>query len=487
VGLGAAGGALLAQWALHVAWSRAPFAPFSLGEWIIRHAPAGLAVRAIDTLGHSALRALALATIAGALALGAAISGRHPARLGVIALIASLAAISLDPRQPPAQASLASAGVAGVAAWLSGIALRAPTHHGTEPSDTSPPIGERWPRRRVLAGVAALTGGIALGGTAVARSRRVTPAERVRADHATNIASDPEFDGVAGLSPAVSTRAGHYVVDIDLDDPVVDAHSWRLQVEGMVDRPRTFRFDDLRALPSYERIITLSCISNPVGGAQVGNARWTGVPVRDLLDLVRPRREATYVHVEAADGYHESFPIEDLDTDGPMIAIGMNGLTLSRDHGFPARLLVPGRYGMKNVKWLTRLQLADGPSEGYWVRRGWDPDAAVHTSSRIDAPDDHAEVAGQLTVAGIAWAGARGVSAVEVSADDGETWTPAELEALFDPLGWRRWRTQLDLPAGTHPITVRATDGTGVVQDPDRQLPHPAGATGWHRITVAVR
>jgi hypothetical protein len=138
------------------------------------------------------------------------------------------------------------------------------------------------------------------------------------------------------------------------------------------------------------------------------------------------------------------------------------------------------------VKWLTRLHLADSPREGYWVRRGWDPDAAVHTSSRIDAPDDHAEVPSRFTLAGIAWAGTREVAAVEVSADDGETWQPAELEDLADPLGWRRWKTDLQLPAGTHPITVRATDGTGEVQASERQLPHPAGATGWHRITVTV-
>ncbi len=133
------------------------------------------------------------------------------------------------------------------------------------------------------------------------------------------------------------------------------------------------------------------------------------------------------------------------------------------------------------------LHLADEALEGYWVQRGWDPDAAVHTSSRIDAPGDHAEVAEAFTVAGIAWAGARGVSGVEISADDGATWQPAVLERLHDPLGWRRWKADLRLPPGTHAITVRATDGTGEVQDAERQLPHPAGATGWHRITLTVR
>lgn len=481
VGLGAAAAALAAQWALHTASPGVPFAPFSVGEWLIRHVPAGIATSAIDALGHNALRVLALSTVLAALALGAAIGARHPIGFVGVALVTSLASASLDPRHPSPRDAVAAAAVAALAALLA-------THAFTvgAPRSAGSGTGPAWDRRRVLAALGAVAGELALGGSALRRSLRHIPPTQVRADRRARRPSDPTFDAVPGLTPAISTRADHYVVDIDLDDPALLESSWRQVVDGLVARPLSLSLDDLRAMPTIERIITLSCISNPVGGSLVGNARWTGVTTASLLELARPDRNAAWAVVEAADGYRESFPIDTLRAEGPMIAFGMDGLTLPRRHGFPARLLVPGHYGMKNVKWLTRLTLTDAPQRGYWVQRGWDSDAIVHTESRIDTPNDHATVTSPVAIAGLAWAGTRGIERVDVSIDDGATWKRTDLEPELDPLGWRRWKTVLPLEAGTHPITVRATDGTGTAQDERRQPPHPAGATGRHRIIVTV-
>lgn len=352
------------------------------------------------------------------------------------------------------------------------------------PADSG--TGQAWDRRRVLAALGAVAGELVLGGAALRRSLHNIPPTQVRADHRARRPSDPAFDAVPGLSSAISTRADHYVVDVDLDDPALSESSWHQVIDGLVARPLSLSLDDLRGMPTVERVVTLSCISNPVGGPLVGNARWTGVSTSSLLELARPAPAATWVLVEAADGYHESFPIDTLRGEGPMIAFGMNGLTLPRRHGFPARLLVPGHYGMKNVKWLTRLTLTEAPEKGYWVQRGWDSEAIVHTESRIDTPKDHATVTSPVAIAGLAWAGTRGIQRVDVSIDDGRTWKRTDLERELDPLGWRRWKTVLPLGPGAHPITVRATDGSGTAQVERRQPSHPAGATGRHRITVTV-
>jgi Oxidoreductase molybdopterin binding domain/Mo-co oxidoreductase dimerisation domain len=170
-----------------------------------------------------------------------------------------------------------------------------------------------------------------------------------------------------------------------------------------------------------------------------------------------------------------------------LVAFGMNGAELPQRHGYPARLLVPGRYGMKRVKWLTRLALLPAPAAGYWEQRGWDPVATIRTQSRIDVPADHATVPPRLTVAGIAWAGDRRVARVEVLADDHGPWMPAVLEREADPLGWRRWRLGLELPPGLHTLAVRAVNHTGQVQAAERLPPHPSGASGYHRIVARVR
>ncbi len=426
-GLAPAVAALAAQWLLHLAVPQAPFAPFSLGERLVRQAPGGLATAAIDLLGHQALHVVAAMCVAGALALGFALRRATPRVLGGAALVASLGAAWLDPRGPGPPWALAAGAVAALAAVLAPLAVAARPGH------------------------------------------------------------DPGFAGIAGLSAAVTPTPDHYVVDIDLADPAVPGGGWALRVDGAVARPLRLALADLRAMPTVERLVTMCCISNPVGGPLVGNARWNGVPLADLLRQAHPTGAAVTVEAVAADGYRETYPLPALAGQDVLVAFGMNGAELPRQHGYPARLLVPGRYGMKSVKWLTRLALLPAPAAGYWEQRGWDPVATIRTQSRIDVPADHAAVPLRFTVAGIAWAGDRRIARVEVLADDHGPWMPAALEHQADPLGWRRWRLGLQLPPGLHTLAVRAVDGTGQTQAAERLPPHPSGASGYHRIVVRVR
>ena len=308
----------------------------------------------------------------------------------------------------------------------------------------------------------------------------------VRADRRAQLPRDAAFGKVADLSPAVTPRRDHYTVDINLDDPIVDESSWRLRIGGAVRHELELSLADLRAMPTLERLAALACISNPVGGYLVGNSRWTGVPVCDLLRLAGPRPGATFFEAHGADGYAETLPLSVVGGEDALVAFAMNGAVLPRRHGFPARLRVPSRYGVKNVTWLTELVILDQAKLGYWGARGWDRDAIVRTQSRIDSPGHGDLVEERFTLAGVAWAGDRGVARVEVSTDDGTTWQDAQLEGEADPLSWRRWKIDLRLGPGDHPLVARAVDGHGDTQSPDRTPPHPSGATGWHRIVVTV-
>ena len=478
VGVAAAGLGVAAQWLVHLGRPAVPFPPFSVGDWVIRRAPGGLATAAIEHLGHDAKRALAGACTLGALALGAALGRRPPMVLASVAVVLSATAAWIDPTRPAPSAIVPAALVGGAVVVAVAAALRSapptPRH-----ADTG--------RRRVLAALGLLVGMAALGTGALRRSLRPVSAALVRADRPAPRVDDPGFSGVPGLSRAVTSRADHYTVEIDLTEPRIDAGRWRLRLGGAVEAERAFSLDELRAMPTVERVMAMACISNPVGGPLVGNAAWTGVPLAELLRLVRPRPEAVGLEARGADGYHDTLPLAAARDPNVLVAFAMNGLLLPTAHGFPARLRVPDRYGVKNVKWLTELVVLDHDAPGYWAERGWDPVARVHMSSRIDVPANTSTVAPTFTVAGVAWAGARGIGAVELSTDDGGSWLPARLEARGDPLAWRRWRRTVRLAPGVHPISVRATDGTGALQEPDRRRAHPAGATGYHRVVVEVR
>lgn len=299
-----------------------------------------------------------------------------------------------------------------------------------------------------------------------------------------------------GPTPALTPVPDFYRIDKNLVPPVVDGATWRLTVDGLVERAMAYSPADLHAKPRYEAYRTLECISYQVvpGDDLISNQRWGGVRMSDLLDEAGVRPEARFVLFEAVDGYTESLPLEVAMDPETWVAdeMGPPGTPLEPAHGYPARVLIAGRFGMKQPKWLSRITLAAADVDGYWEQRGWDKDAVVVTMSRIDwpRPNDDVPVGAPFTVYGIANSGDRGISLVEVSPDDGSTWQAAEVEPIADPLGpltWVRWRTAMTVSSpGVVRLVARATDGRGQVQDGTPRSPLPAGATGWHRVRVVA-
>jgi DMSO/TMAO reductase YedYZ molybdopterin-dependent catalytic subunit len=272
--------------------------------------------------------------------------------------------------------------------------------------------------------------------------------------------------------------------------PQVRAEDWLLRVHGMVNETRTFTFNDIRGRPLVERTITMTCVSNEVGGPYVSTANFVGVPLRDLLDEAGVRPGADQLFSSSVDGWTAGTPVDAvLDRNrGALLAIGMNGEPLPTEHGFPARMVVPGLYGFVSAtKWVVDMELTTfDTKESYWRRRGWAARAPIRTQSRIDVPRGFATVpAGKVTIAGIAWAQTIGISNVEVRLDGGR-WQRAELATEVNSQTWRMWRLQVELAPGHHKAEVRATDRTGRTQPRERVPPIPAGATGWHSTDFTV-
>jgi DMSO/TMAO reductase YedYZ molybdopterin-dependent catalytic subunit len=284
-----------------------------------------------------------------------------------------------------------------------------------------------------------------------------------------------------------------YRIDTALVSPRVDADTWQLKVKGLVDREVTLTYEDLRSMPLFEQYVTIACVSNEVGGRLVGNALWTGVDLRDVLDMAGVQPDADQIVGRSVDDFTAGFPTQwAMDPERrPMIAIGMNGQPLPVDHGFPARLIIPGLYGyVSATKWLKEIELTTLDAfDGYWVPLGWAKEAPILTQSRIDTPRNGAGLTGGQTVpiAGVAWAPDRGVSGVEVSID-GEPWQSAELSDPLNDATWVQWKLPWTLPGagGRHRIQVRATDGNGDVQTAEMTPPAPDGARGYHTIDVSV-
>ena len=296
--------------------------------------------------------------------------------------------------------------------------------------------------------------------------------------------------GVA-LPSFITSNDDFYRIDTALTVPQVSRDDWQLKIHGMVDREITYRFGDLERFEVVEKVVTLTCVSNPVGGDLISNASWTGYRVRDLLADAGVHPDADMVLSKSTDGFTAGTPVDVL-TDGrdALLAIGMNGEPLPTDHGYPARLVVPGLYGyVSATKWVVDLELTRfDKSEAYWTRLGWSPRGPIKTESRIDVPRSGQDVArGPVTFGGVAWAQNRGVKAVEVRIDEG-AWQQAQLGAGYSNDTWRLWSFpwQAEAP-GSHTITVRATDNTGAVQTEQWADPVPDGATGWHTVSFAVK
>jgi DMSO/TMAO reductase YedYZ molybdopterin-dependent catalytic subunit len=292
----------------------------------------------------------------------------------------------------------------------------------------------------------------------------------------------------ARLPSPITPVRGFYVVSKDLLGVKVDLATWRLVVAGHGAGAKTFDLEDLQAMPRTKIVSTLTCISNEIGGDLLGTARWTGVRLRDLLNLVGVGPRAYAVVVSAWDNYADSIPIARALDPNTLLAYAMDDAPLQDIHGFPLRLVVPGLYGIKNVKWIQRIEVIDHGFVGYWQARGWTDDATVQTQSQIDVPFDHSVFPiGPIQVGGIAFAGRRGISRVELSVDGEKSWISTTLHSPMSPLTWTTWTTVWRPSSpGWYRLTVRATDGLGDVQRADVTPPIPDGATGYHAIQLRV-
>jgi DMSO/TMAO reductase YedYZ molybdopterin-dependent catalytic subunit len=293
---------------------------------------------------------------------------------------------------------------------------------------------------------------------------------------------------IPGLSPFYTPDATFYRVDTSLVIPQVSPQAWQLRIHGMVDRPVTLTFDDLMKLPMVEHDITLTCVSESVGGGYIGNARWQGTLLANVLRQAGIQPGAQQIVMRDVNGMTIGVATDPvMDGRASMLAVGMNGQVLPAAHGFPVRVVVPGLYGyVSATKWVVDMQLTTfGAFDAYWVDRGWSQQAPIKTESRIDVPKVGASLnPGKVTIAGVAWAQHNGIAAVEVSVDG--TWYPAKLAAQDTIDTWRQWYYVWDATAGPHTLQVRATDQTGYTQTAVVHQTEPNGATGYHTIKVNV-
>ena len=315
-------------------------------------------------------------------------------------------------------------------------------------------------------------------------SRRPAPGPRSRPRPRRPRPSPRHMDlspAIADLTPIVMPNDRFYRIDTALLTPIVDTTTWNLRIHGLVDRETTLSWDELIAMPLFEQYTTIACVSNEVGGKLVGNAKWTGVRLRDVLALAGVQASATQLVGRSIDGWTAGMPMDWVmdPSREPMIAVKMNDEALPPIHGYPARLIVPGLYGyVSATKWLTELEVTTWEAfDGYWVPLGWSKTGPILTQTRIDTPKTGAQVSGHIPIAGVAWAPDRGVAKVEVSIDD--VWQEARLSSPISDATWVQWVVEWDVTPGDHTIMVRTTDRTGKTQTDVPSPPAPDGARGW--------
>ncbi len=468
----------------------------AVGDAVVRLAPEPLVGFATSTFGTSDKLVLlagvfVVVTLAGAAA-GLLSRARPRHGIGTLAAMGGLAAAAVWFAPVYAELDLVAplvAMVAGIGAfcWLHHLGLR------TRAADAS---------RRSLLGAAAAVGLGALaaagGGALVARDVRASRADvtaaLARATYAERAAPLPAAAAFPRMgTPTFLTGNGDfYRIDTALRIPTLAAADWTLRVHGMVARELTVSFADLIARPLVERPITMTCVSNPVGGDLVSTANFIGVPLRDLLLEVGVDPAADQLFSRSTEGWYTGTPTSVvMEPDrGALLAIGMNGEALPAEHGFPVRMVVPGLYGfVSGTKWVVDIEattFTDPFRQGFWFKNGWSRFGPVKTMSRIDAPRDAATVTGStVTVAGVAWAQHTGIASVEVRVDGG-AWRPAALSAEVSVDTWRMWHLELALPAGEHTAEARATDRSGHTQTDKRVGVIPDGATGWPAVRFTV-
>lgn len=310
--------------------------------------------------------------------------------------------------------------------------------------------------------------------------------------HGTNV-GDAGIRNFANAGPQAALRAITPTEDFyqmsSHGEPAVDVSKWSFTMDGLVKNPLHFTYDQLRALPPYETILTLQCISNPVGGRYIGNARWAGTLLKPLIERAAPLPEAKYAVFYAAEGYTTGHPLERFDDPANFLAYDMNGEPLRREHGFPLRVLMPGRYGMKMPKWLTRIEFVNKEYLGFWEWQGWSNTGDRHTQAVVDDPHNLAKIqGGTFVVTGYALGDKSGVSKVEISTDGGSHWQQVDIFSNPNPSQvWALWKYVWKTPAkGKYTLKVRAADGRGKFQTSTERGEWPDGATGYHTIDVEV-
>lgn len=469
----------------------------AIGSLVIDLQPPGAKDWVVELFGEADKLALEIATAIGGLLLGALLgllAHRDPRlpRLGFAAF--GLVAYAVLAREAlfeagPAALTVAAAAAAGM------LSLPYVLPRSRAPLVAGEPAQQQIARRNFLivsAGALAVGAVLATVGRFLTTRLPVVASPLTIPTPADPLPSPPPQASleVADLTPIIVPNEDFYRIDTRLSIPRLEAAGWTVRVHGMVERELTLSYEQLAQMPLIERYVTIACVSNEVGGYLVGNAKWTGVLLSAVLDMAGVQAGASQVVGRAFDGWTSGFPTAHLDGAGSeaMIALLMNGELLPAKHGFPLRLIVPGLFGyVSATKWLSEIELTTLDAyDAYWVPRGWAKQAPILTQSRVDVPMSGQRVAeGLTTIAGVAWAPTRGISRVEVQVDD-DDWREARLSEPLSDAAWVQWQVPLELSAGVHSIQVRATDGTGEVQDPGPTRPAPDGARGWHRIEVSV-
>ncbi|MBF0816509.1 molybdopterin-dependent oxidoreductase [Microbacterium paludicola] len=477
-GVGEALAALLAPRA-------SPFA--AIGSALIDLAPAWAKDAAIALFGTA--DKIALLVLIGAVLLGvAAVAGllerrRAPwgavlaAALGVLGAIAAVTRADAGVFTPVP--SIIAGAVAAVTLTLL-LRRRAAAGPGTDAGMSR--------RSLLIAGGAATVVGIAAAVWATTRATgersvaAIRAALRLPAPRSTQPVPGGADLGIPDLAPVITPNDEFYRIDTALIVPEIDPAAWRLRIHGLVENEIEITWDELLSLPLSEHIVTLACVSNEVGGALIGNARWLGYPIRELLARARPLPEADMVLSRSQDGFTAGTPLEALTDDrDALLAVGMNGEPLPIQHGFPVRMVVPGLYGyVSATKWVVDLEVTRfDRARAYWSDRGWSERGPIKLQSRIDVPRAHDIPAGEVTVAGVAWHQHVGVAGVEVQVDDGP-WMPARLATAISADTWVQWSLRAVLAPGEHVLRCRALSADGTTQTSDTAPPAPDGATGWH-------
>lgn len=471
-------------------------------QFIVRFAEPFEAL-AIELFGTNDKVALKIGIVVVALLIGAALgrASLRRATVGVGGFVAfgalGIAAGLADPLASAPRTVLAC--VLGVAVGVGTLKalLRAADNEAVAATRAVDEPTTPHASRRSFLMLAGTTGAVAVAGAGVAR------VIRAGADGASRLASVvlPQAKKVvavpasqpfttAGLSSYITPSDEFYRIDTALFIPRVDASKWRLHVKGLVDRPFELSYEDLLAMDMVEEPITMSCVSNEIGGDLVGTATWLGVPLVDLLERAGVRRGADQIMGRSVDGFTAGFPTEAaMDGRSALVVVGMNGEVLPERHGFPARLVVAGLYGyVSATKWLRDIELTRlDDADGYWIPRGWSKEAPIKITSRIDVPRHGDRVmAGPVAIAGVAWAPPVGIGKVEISVDEGP-WTEAKLGAVASSNTWVQWMARWEASEGLHSVRVRATDRDGKLQTAERASPRPDGATGYHSASFVAQ